>query len=313
MRLKKVKAAAAFAFGLILLVTICSVLKKNAEPVATPKAAAQYSEERVSKSSDAELPATDVGPISATTNSAQPLPSFHQQLMNARDLRVLYLDFLQQGDAGGGLYAMNILMRCSAVRQRRTPTNWLPQTVAQGQAKAFTEAQCASFLESELSMDAVAALARDPRLKNDRLRSLLDTWVQKSQTSEGRASALSAVLQARDPLLLEQLTGAIFFIDGKIAFDGKIFNEPYALPILNSAWISAICDGLQSPCKEIGDPYLMEACINQNTCFSTRYELFSSDSDNRFGKEAGVFFREIYPRMVEAIRNQDAAAFDFRR
>ncbi|WP_156379425.1 hypothetical protein [Acidovorax sp. Root402] len=208
---------------------------------------------------------------------------------------------------------MNILMRCSSVRQRHFPANWMPQTVEQGKAKAFTEAQCASFLESELSMDAVAALARDPRLKSDQLRSLLDTWVRKSQTSEERNSALSAVLQTRDPLLLEQLAGAVFSIGGKIAFDGRVYNEPYALPILSSAWISAMCDGLQTQCGEIGDPYLMEACINQNACFSNRYQLFASDADSRFGKEAGTLFRTIYPKIVEAIRSQDVAAFNFQR
>lgn len=308
MRLTKVKAAAAFVCSLALFLAIYSASKDDAESIARVNPTAQHSEPRATVSSPAELPAPVVAPPAAVPIPIKPLPSMHQQLMSARDLRVLYLKLLQQGDEGGGLYAMNILMRCSAARQRQFPITWVPQSVEQAQAKALTEEQCASFVGSELSMDAVAALARDPRLQNDRLRSLLDTWVRESQKTEGRSTALSAVLQARDPLLLEQVAGAIFSNDGKITFDGKIYNESYAFPVLSSAWISAICDGLQTQCGQLGDPYLMEACINQNTCASTRYELFASDTERRFGKEGGALFQAIYPRMVEVIRNQDVSA-----
>lgn len=310
MRITKETAALIIVSCLTLSVILYSAFHKSAEPAKFTHPTTQMPPPIGESSASAELPSMVAATPVEVPKPPALQPTLHQQLMNARDLRVLYLKLLQQGDEGGGLYAMNILMRCSAARQRSLSTPFTPQSAEQSQAKAFIDEQCASFIDSEISMDAVVALSRDARLKNDRLRSLLDNWVKDSKTAEGREIALKSVLQSRDPLLLEQLAGAIFTNNGATTFNGTKYKESYALPILSAAWLSAICDGLQTQCNKLGDPYLMEGCVTQNSCFGTRYELFVDDTDKRFGKEGGELFRSIYPRMVEAIRNQDTSAFD---
>ncbi|MDA8523497.1 hypothetical protein [Acidovorax sp. NCPPB 4044] len=232
-------------------------------------------------------------------------------LRQARDYRVLFHRLMSEHRDGHGLYALTVAMRCAVVRDEPAPLDWVPHSAPQQRSKVLREERCATFIDSELSGDALLALVRDPRVARDAYRLLGDALYRVSSDPVARLPVLERVLRTADPVLLESIVTSLFHAPagGAVTFAGKTYADMADRQVLVVAWVAAVC-GAAPGCDGPGDDYLVNACAARNLCVDSRRALFALDAKERFGERGAALYADVYPRMVEAIRQADTSAFD---
>ncbi|WP_152034173.1 hypothetical protein [Paracidovorax avenae] len=311
MRLKSYKALGMlFAAGLVVVLIVHLAFKGRGGAPETKEAQTIVVAPVPETTEQAPAPAAPSPGGSAAEKEEKRQSGWTVLLRQARDYRVLFHQMVGSPRDGNGLYALTILLRCASVRDEPAPPSWIPQSAEQQKAKILREERCASFIDQELSGDAMLALTRDPRIANDTYRRLGKEWASVSSDPQARMPVLERVLRTGDPLLMENLAGSLFHApDGaSIVFSGKAYTDAADQRVLAIAWVAATC-GAVPGCDGPGDDYLVNACAARNLCVDSRQVLFALDAQERFGDRGAALYAEVYPQMVEAIRQRDAGVF----
>jgi hypothetical protein len=223
-----------------------------------------------------------------------------------------FVESLYQSRAGGrSLYAATILVSCSGVQANPAyKINQQSASVAQHTARELMHSRCADFTQDELSADSQLRVTRDPRMAEDRYRSVLNTWSKVQNDKAERAKVIKEVLDSGDPLFMGFMSN-LFMRAGTTSafFDGEEFTQPYAQVVVLKAWLAATCEGTSTACGS-GDRYVVDACAGQNLCAPSRYELMLQDVYSNLGGDAAIMYKRIYTALVIAIRNRNVDAFN---
>lgn len=239
--------------------------------------------------------------------------------LNARrDGRAAALELRTRPEAGGWLYATSIVDSCAAI-VRQTDILDRPQldltTISpENQSKAiaafdFLKARCAQFTDEEFDKYSTTAVLRQHG--RDPLFALVTDYVSAMRAADipVRAHRLSRVLQAADPVVIDDLGMRLSLYSdasgGYLYFDGEktyIRDEP----ALIGAYYLLPC-GLGLAC-DATDPTLALLCVTADKCYANRFEraLSEMSGGDRTRYDAIV---ATYQRLLRAVENADAAKF----
>ncbi|GKS92858.1 hypothetical protein [Acidovorax sp. SUPP2825] len=233
--------------------------------------------------------------------------NFHE----SRNLRKVYLDAMQNFDKGGGLYALNIVMRCAATKRDQARLDWVAKSREQEAAKILREERCSSFIESEISPEHIRAIRQAASQGGDPYIKLIDSTAGKALGNQERAQIVRKIFDSRDPLLLEQFSAALFYENGDgIWLNGKSYKQEGANQIFTTAWLAASCNIMEGNCGGSFDAYAIEGCALTNKCFANRQEFFENDVEERFGRAGVGLYKEIFPIISNAVTNADSSVFE---
>lgn len=311
MRLKK---ELFFAVG-ICAVMICAVLslREKNDSAVVPAGATFAEKNKINVLDEVASSALNTPAITSEKSPAGQAGSLDQALQHSRNWRQLYLAFLQRMDEGGGFYAANLLVRCEAIRYHKAPQSWMASSAAQARAKTLREERCASFIDQEVSAEAIAALQMDPRIKSDPLMAKSSTLRSEAADPAQRRQAIVSILETKDPLFLEKFSSVLFSENaGGIQFDGVRYSQDFAPRVFGAAWMAAACEAASGSCGQQDDFYVVDACTLRNQCFSSREQLFREDVKSNFGAEALSLYMLAYPKLVQAIKQNDPTIFNRR-
>lgn len=234
--------------------------------------------------------------------------SIVEEFEKATDYRVLFESLLQKKSDSASLYAMHILTLCTKMRDIDF-TAYPSSSTKQDEARHLMQSRCASFTEDELSSDRKFDAGRDPRF-NGRYRDLRNKWFDSKLDSTERSKLVSEIFATEDPLLLQYMGGNLFYKTGANypVFNKVEYKEPNARQVFGAAWTAAVCDGTNSQCGK-NDPFVIEYCAIQGSCFDNRETVMADVVEIQFGESGKALYKQIYPALVEAIKTQNISAF----
>jgi len=126
-----------------------------------------------------------------------------------------------------------------------------------------------------------------------------------------RRQAIVSILETKDPLFLEKFSSVLFSENaGGIQFDGVRYSQDFAPRVFGAAWMAAACEAAAGSCGQQDDFYVVDACTLRNQCFSSREQLFREDVKSNFGDEALSLYMLAYPKLVQAIKQNDPTIFN---
>lgn len=243
------------------------------------------------------------------------------ELMDARDYRVLFESLLANPTEKSGLYAMHILARCQSLGTMDFHATSSHST-RQDEARQRLEGVCKSFTPEEVAPARWQQLLTDPRIQG-RYRDLLRSLRDDAADPVKRRQVVREILETRDPLLIAAAgsieTGLIIHPDpaARPAPDGTatsdkparmavIYGQQYRHPdiekIANYAWRGAICKATGTHCGP-GDYAVMLLCATSNHCMNSRVTALRQQTLQDHGPEAAALYDRMQPQLVSAIRN----------
>lgn len=228
-----------------------------------------------------------------------------KEMEESRDYRVLFERLIRNPTDSSGLYAANILLFCAATQQLEFKE--IAKTNQQIDAQHLMKDRCATFTSDEVSIRRLKELDSDPRLRGE-YQDLYKSW-RNSKTATERNDFAKSIFAKLDPLLLEMIGPTLISsATSGIIFEGRRYAEPYAQPVFQLAWSSAVCDTTELACG-LGDKYVVDACANHGNCVSTRGELMQKLAEMQFGKPGIDLYNTIQPDLVKTIRDGNVDAF----
>lgn len=252
------------------------------------------------------------------------------ELMQAKDYRVIFESLLANPTEKSGLYAMHVLARChslSGLDFHATPS----RSTQQEEARQRLDGLCRSFTPEEVSPRRWQQLVEDPRIQG-RYRELQRSLQEDAADPVKRRQVVREMLESRDPLLISALgsirTGLIVQPDPdtastkpdsaaphdsvaakgnertahKAVIYGRTYRHPDIEEITNRAWRSATCKATGTSCG-LGDYNVMALCATDNHCVDSREAALRYQTLRDYGREGVAIYDRLQPQLVSAIRN----------
>jgi hypothetical protein len=241
------------------------------------------------------------------------LGSFAQGFGAKGDARAFVLQAWQQPEAGGRRYASRVVQRCIGLRVRgleeaEMATEVSAEDLAKAQdALKFLRLRCGQFSDGELEAHSLDALIRAEDGRRDGLSELAH-GLTRATDEKARVSALQALLDRQDPLLLDELGARIaLHRDSKgtyLYFRGQRYNMK-SEPMLFGAFYLVPC-AFGMPCADT-DMDLAMQCAAGAGCYATRFDKARAEYANTPQRYAELM--AAYEDLVAAIKARDVSAF----
>lgn len=310
----KRRLAIAFMLLLVVALTIALVLERWGRTDWQPVTVIAPMLSTSNGAAPHEAPVRPPVPVAATASKPASRPNdLAQGLGSKGDARTYVLEAWQRPEVGGRLYANRLVQRCIFLRQAGPEASELGEQVsAEDLAKAqealkFLQMRCSQFSEGELESHSHEALVRSDDGRRDRLLGLLRA-LSSARDEKSRASALQAVLDSQDPLLLDEL-GAHIAVHGDSKGTFLFFRDQRYYfktePILYGAFYLVPC-AFGMPCGDT-DMDLARQCAAGAGCYATRFDKARAEYANTPQRYAELM--AAYEDLVAAIRARDVDAF----
>jgi hypothetical protein len=234
------------------------------------------------------------------------------------DARSFVLEAWQRPDLGGRTYATAVTRRCSGLRELG-PENDSEVAARVGEADVtqameafkFLQMRCGQFSDDELSRYSANALIAAQDGRQDALSQLSNKLSRSAGSPEERLSALKAVLDSRDPMLLDNVGPRIaLHRDSEGAylwFRGRRYPVREDPPLLGAFYLVPCAFGM--PCGDT-DMELARQCVSGAGCYKDRFERARAEVGNDPERYRALI--RAYEDLVAAINAGDVDAFTAR-
>jgi hypothetical protein len=231
------------------------------------------------------------------------------------DARPFVLEAWQRPEMGGRRYASRVAGRCIGLRDQG-PANdsEVAARVSEAdlglalEAFKFLQGRCGQFTDDELVGHSVAALVRNEDGRPDAASQLSDRVREAAEGSAERRRALKAVLDWRDPLLLDELGPHIalhYDVEGiYLFFRGQRYLLSEDPPLLGAFYLLPCAFGM--PCGDT-DMDLAAQCVAGTGCYKNRFERARAEIANDPQRYQALM--RAYEDLAAAIRAGDVDAF----
>jgi hypothetical protein len=246
---------------------------------------------------------------------AAPDPSLLGLFSGKGDARSFVLEAWQRPDLGGRRYASRVAGRCIGLRDLG-PANdsEVAARVSEAdlalalEAFKFLQSRCGQFTDDELVGHSVAALMRNEDGKQDAASQLSDRLRESAEGSEEQRLALKAVLDWRDPLVLDELGPRLalhYDVEGiYLFFRGQRYLLSEDPPLLGAFYLLPCAFGM--PCGD-NDMDLAAQCVAGTGCYKDRFERARAETANDPQRYRALI--RAYEDLAAAIRAGDVDAF----
>jgi hypothetical protein len=246
---------------------------------------------------------------------AAPDPSLLGLFSAKGDARSFVLEAWQRPDLGGRRYASRVAGRCIGLRDLG-PANdsEVAARVSEAdlalalEAFKFLQSRCGQFTDDELVGHSVAALMRNEDGKPDAASQLSDRLRESAEGSEEQRLALKAVLDWRDPLVLDELGPRLalhYDVEGiYLFFRGQRYLLSEDPPLLGAFYLLPCAFGM--PCGD-NDMDLAAQCVAGTGCYKDRFERARAETANDPQRYRALI--RAYEDLAAAIRAGDVDAF----
>lgn len=270
----------------------------------SPSAAGQRSAPSVA------LPPT---PASTANATAWMLDSFKKIV----DGRTFVLEAWRHPEVGGVFYAEYVARECRGLsnasevlsQHQPSPSEIKPEHLLLVAAQLDRlKRLCGQFTPEELDTYALATHATDQVQSHDILFRLSDglTAARRKGDLQAKSMAIQSILEAGDPLLLDQIGSSLSSSEAGLFFNGHYFSSQEDREVLLTAYSLLPC-GLGLPCDDT-DLSLALPCTTGGECFDSRQDKVK----RRYAESRPDTYERIiavYGELLKAVQSRNVNAF----